>query len=196
MIEGVDDLQVVGEASDGLELLNLLKDSTADMVVLDISMPKVRGIEATREIKKMRPELKVLVLTMHKDRELLHSSIAAGADGYLLKEDTDRELFSAIERIRYGKIYVSPHLAEELTDDWAKACRGESRFIDERLTTREREVLKLIADGRSNKEIGSLLFISVRTVENHRAKLMRKLGMQKTADLVKYAVRKGYTLTT
>ena len=130
---------------------------------------------------------------MHKDKEYLHHSISAGAQGYLLKEDADEELFSAIEMIQRGRIYISPFLSEESREDWAKAVRGKwNPSFAESLTSREREVLKLIAEGKSNKEIGSLLFISFRTVERHRANIMVKLNVKKTADLVKYALQKGY----
>ena len=187
------DLEVVGEAGDGLELLTLLKRLTPHMVVLDISMPNLRGIEAIHEIKMIHPDVKVLILTMHKDKEYLHHSISAGAQGYLLKEDADEELFSAIETIQRGRIYISPFLSEESREDWAKVVRGKWNLpFTESLTSREREVLKLIAEGKSNKEIGSLLFISFRTVERHRANIMVKLNVKKTADLVKYALQKGY----
>jgi len=187
-------LEVVGEAGDGLELLNLLRKLEADMIILDISMPNLRGIEAIHEIKAIHPGLKTLILTMHKDKEYLHQAISAGADGYLLKEDADTELFSAIETVREGKIYISPHLSDDLVDEWAKIRRGDARPVSEpeRLTIREREVLKLIAEGKSSKEIADLLCISVRTVEHHRANIMKKLNMRKTAELVKYAIDKGF----
>ena len=197
MIEEVADLKVVGETSDGLELLNIVKDLTPNMVILDISMPNLRGIEATREIKTICPDVKVLILTMHKDMELLHHAVSAGADGYMLKEDSDMELFSAIEKVRQRGIYISRLLSRELLDDWVQTCRGRNyKPPVERLSTREREVLKLIAEGKTSKEIADLLYISVRTVENHRANITKKLGLKRTADLVKYAIRKGYTLPT
>jgi DNA-binding NarL/FixJ family response regulator len=193
ILEGVPSLEVVAEASDGLKLLELLKNSLPDMVILDISMPNLRGIEATKEIKTTNSKVKVLILTMHNDKEYLYHAISAGADGYLLKEDADTELFSAIETIRHGGNYISPLLLVELANDLARTYHGD-RFKApfEPLTTREREVLKLIAEGKSSKEVASLLFISVRTVQNHRANIMRKLKIRKTADLVKYAIRKGY----
>ena len=188
------DLEVVGEVDCGLELLKLLKNLVPDLIILDISMPNLRGIEAIHEIKMNHPKVKILVLTMHKDREYLHQAITAGAEGYLLKEDADAELFSAIDRVRRGRIYVSPNLSEGLTDDWVKISRGDHQpsFEPERLTVREREVLKLIAEGKSGREIGDLLFISARTVERHRANIMEKLNLKKTADLVKYAIQKGH----
>jgi DNA-binding NarL/FixJ family response regulator len=197
ILEGMADLEVVGEEGDGLRLLDRLKQSPPDMVILDISMPKLRGIEATKEIKTANSEVKVLILTMHKDKEYLYHAISAGADGYLLKEDADTELFSAIETIRHGGNYISPLLSVELADDLAQTYHG-ARFKApfEPLTTREREVLKLIAEGKSNNEVANLLFISVRTVQNHRANIRRKLNIRKTADLVKYAIRKGYVSIT
>jgi DNA-binding NarL/FixJ family response regulator len=194
IIEERSDLEVVGEADCGMELIRLLENLVPDLVLLDISMPNLRGLEAIHEIKKNHPGLKILVLTMHKDKEYLHQAISGGADGYLLKEDADSELFSAIDRVRQGKIYVSPKLSEGVTDDWIKIARGDysPSFESEKLTIREREVLKLIAEGKSSKEMGDLLFISARTVERHRANIMEKLNLKKTADLVKYAVEKGY----
>lgn len=193
MIEEVADLTVIEEASDGLELLSLLKILNADLVILDISMPNLRGIEATRQLKRIFPDVKVLILTMYKDRELLQHAISSGADGYVLKEDSDKELYSAIEKIRQGGVYISPRLSEGLTNDWVQTCRGIFKSPSERLTKREREILRLIAEGKSSKEIANLLFISIRTAQNHRANIMNKLGIKKTADLVRYAIHKGYT---
>jgi len=187
------DLKVIGEATCGLELLKLLQELVPDLVILDISMPNLRGIEAVREIKSLCPNVKILILTMHKEREYLYQSISAGADGYLLKEDADTELFSAIKTIQQSRIYISPTMADDSKDDWARMARGEKTIpFGDPLTTRERQVLKLIAEGKSSKDIAELLFISIRTVERHRANLMDKLGLKKTADLVKYAIQKGY----
>ena len=198
IIQENPDLEVIGEAADGLQLLEILKQSTPDMVVVDISMPNLRGLEATREIKMTFPQVKVIILTMHKDKEYLYHALSAGAEGYLLKEDADAELFSAIKTIRQGGTYISPLLASQMTDIFLERRRvreGQSKFPVEPLTIREREVIKLIAEGKSSKEIAALLFISSRTVQHHRANIMRKLSFKKTADLVKYAIQKGYTST-
>ena len=195
IIDEIDDLEITGEVGDGLELLGLLKKSTPQMVILDISMPNLRGIEATREIKMIDPAVKILILTMHKNKEYLYHCFSAGAEGYLLKEDTDTELFSAIETIRRGGIYISPVLSMELADDLSKIYTGTQRPPLERLTVREREVLKLIAEGKSRKEIAELLYISVHTVGHHRANIMKKMKFKKSTDLVKYAIKKGYTST-
>jgi len=195
ILETVEDLEVVGEANDGLMLLDLLRQGTPDMVILDISMPHLRGLEATREIKMISAEVKVLILTMHKDKDYVYSALSAGAEGYLLKEDADTELFAAIEKIRNNGCYISPLLAGEFAFDLVQAShKGDLSSLSDPLTIREREVLKLIAEGISNREIADLLYISIRTVENHRANIMRKLNIKQTANLVKYAINKGYIL--
>jgi DNA-binding NarL/FixJ family response regulator len=193
ILEEKSTLEVAGEASDGLELLSILNKIDPNLIVLDLSMPHLRGIEAIPEIRHIRPDVKVLVLTMHNEEEYLYQAISEGADGYLLKDDAEKELFSAIESIRGGKIYISPALADQSMRNWARLRRGEedSHFA-ESLTVRQREILKLIAEGKSNKEIGDLLCISVRTVERHRANMMSKLNIRKTAELVQYALRKHY----
>jgi DNA-binding NarL/FixJ family response regulator len=193
IIEESDDMEVVAETGDGLELLNLLKNINPHMIILDISMPNLRGIEATHEIKMVYPEIKIVILTMHKKKEYLYHALSAGADGYLLKEDTGEELLTAITKIRRGGIYLSPILSEELTDRLIGFYRNGSKPLDDPLTTREKEVLKLIAEEKSSKEIANLLFISVRTVGHHRASIMKKLNINKIAGLVKYAIQKGYT---
>jgi DNA-binding NarL/FixJ family response regulator len=194
ILESVKDLEVVGEASNGIELLELLGKLTPDMVILDISMPQMRGIEATREIKMISADIKVLILTMHKDKEYVYSAMSAGAEGYLVKEDADTELFAAIEKLRNKGHYLSPLLSSEVVFELIQAsAKGELPATSDLLTTREREVLTLIAEGTPNKEIADLLYISIRTVENHRTNIMQKLGIKQTANLVKYAIRKGYT---
>lgn len=186
--------EIAGEASDGLELLAMLKRGTPpDAIILDISMPKLRGIEAIRDIRSISPETKVLVLTMHKDEDSLRQAFVAGANGYLLKEDVAKALFAALESIRKGEIFVSELLGVELKDAWVRIFR-ENRGIPDMdvLTAREIEVLKLIAEGRSNREIAELLFISARTVDHHRARIMEKLRLKGTAELTKYAIKRGY----
>jgi len=195
ILQGIDQVEVVGEAGDGFELLELLKKTDPDLVILDISMPNLRGLEATREIKVINPKVKVLILTMHKDREYLYHAFAAGAEGYLLKEDAESELLAAIAILRQGRTYISPLLSPQLAGLLTERAQpaGQSWVSGEPLTVREREIIKLIAEGKSSKEIGGLLFISSRTVQHHRANIMRKLDVKKTADLVKYAIQKGYT---
>jgi DNA-binding NarL/FixJ family response regulator len=193
ILEESGNLEIVGEVGDGLELLNILNKVAPDMIILDVSMPNLRGIEAIPEIRHIRPDVKVLMLTMHKEEEYLYQAISAGANGYLLKDDAEKELFTAIDSVHNGKIYISPGLADQSMQNWARLRRGEDdSHTSEELTVRQREIIKMIAEGKSNKEIGDLLFISVRTVERHRANMMSKLNIRKTAELVQYALRKHY----
>jgi DNA-binding NarL/FixJ family response regulator len=193
ILEDVEGLQVVGEAKDGISLLKRLRTVEADLVILDISMPGMRGIEVTKEIRSQYPFVQVLILTMHRDLEYFQHSTAAGASGFLLKEDADEALVSAVKTIQEGKVYVSPLLREELAESFFRQTGSDEDKADPGLTTREREVLKLIAEGKTNQEVADLFSISVRTVQHHRANLMRKLRIHKTADLIRYAIRKGYT---
>lgn len=192
ILEDHGHVEIVGEAGDGLELLSALNRVEPDLIMLDVSMPNLRGIEAIPEIRHLQPGAKILILTMHKEEEYLYQAISAGCDGYLLKEDAERELFAAIENIREGKIHISPALAEQSMRNWARLRRGEDDAPRGDLTLRQREILKMIAEGKSNKEIGDLLCISVRTVERHRANIMDKLNVRKTAELVQYALRHHY----
>jgi DNA-binding NarL/FixJ family response regulator len=196
IIEAFPGFEVVGEVGDGPDLLRLLKKLPVDMVILDITMPSLPGIEATREIKQAYPNVKVLILTMHKKKEYLHNAMAAGVDGYLLKEDAPKELLKAIEKIRQGMIYVSPLLASDLANLYVQSQRQEEAEPAEPLTRREIEIIKLIAEGKSSKEMAEIMFLSFRTIQNHRVKIMKKLNLKKNTDLVKYAIHKGYTATT
>ncbi|OGP91993.1 MAG: hypothetical protein A2156_16245 [Deltaproteobacteria bacterium RBG_16_48_10] len=189
ILEESPDLKVVGEASDGRELLDLLKGLTPDLILLDISMPNVRGIDAIPEIKKIRPSAKILILTTFSEKAFVYESIAMGANGYFLKRDAGPDLYSAIEDIRRGKIYVPRYFSEQLGLDWEDVRRAVQKPA---LTTREKEILSLVAEGKSNKEIAELLFISVFTVKRHRTNIMDKLNLKSTSELVKYAIQKGY----
>ncbi len=192
IIEEEDNLEVVGEVSDGLELIDFLNNNRANLVLLDISMPNVRGIEAITEVRRAQPGVKVIMLTMHNNKEYLYAAIAAGADGYLLKENSDDELLSAIDQVLHGETYISSTLAADFSDDLMKFYRKNKKLPFEHLTNREREVLKMVAEGNTSREIGDLLYISLRTVEHHRANIMRKMKFRSVADLIKYALDKGY----
>ncbi|MEJ5328790.1 MAG: response regulator transcription factor [Desulfobaccales bacterium] len=193
LLEEIPGVEVVGEAGDGLELLQLLKRLTPHLIVLDLSMPRLRGVEALYEIKSSCPAAKVLVLTMHKEREYLYHAFKAGAEGFLVKEDAVEELQAAIKALRQGKKYFSPRMAPEIQEMLAEEFQGRRRSAEEVLSLREKQVLKLIAEGKSSKEIADLLFISQRTVHNHRNNILRKLKLKRITDLVRYAVEKGYT---
>jgi DNA-binding NarL/FixJ family response regulator len=193
IIEAFPGFEIVGEVGDGPDLLRLLKKLSVDMVILDITMPSLPGIEVAREIKQTYPNVKVLILTMHKKTEYLHNAMAAGVDGYLLKEDAPKELLNAIEKIRQDMIYVSPLLASDLANLYVQSQRQEEAEPAEPLSRREIEIIKMIAEGKSSKEMAEILFLSFRTIQNHRAKIMKKLNLKKNTDLVKYAIQKGYT---
>ncbi len=191
ILEELPGVEILGESGDGLELLKLLKKTSPDLVILDLSMPNLRGMEAVREIKAINPKIKILILTMHKEREYLYFALKAGVNGFLLKEDADSELLKALDAIRREKLHVSPLLTEYLPGLLGHLYSRKAEFADI-LTDREKQVLKLIAEGRSSREIGELLYISARTVQNHRVNIMRKLNLKKTADLIKYAIQKGF----
>ncbi len=188
IIREIKGLEVIGEAGDGLELLNLLRKSLPDLIILDISMPNLRGLEAAREIKKIHPHLKILLLTMHKRKEFVRQGLAHGVNGFLLKEDADIELIRAIRTIEQGERYFSPLLSAILADLALEKERPSSL-----LSIREKEVLKLLAEGRNNQAIADLLHISRYTVRRHRSNIMKKLGLKSLAHLLKYALSRGYT---
>jgi DNA-binding NarL/FixJ family response regulator len=187
ILEEIDGVAVCGEANDGLELLEILKTTQPDLIILDISMPNLRGLEATEEIKKLYPEIKILLLTMHKKKRFVHLGLKAGADGFLLKEDADSELYRAIESLRQGNKYFSPLLSSIMFD------LTQARPETEALTRREREILKLLAEGKKSQEIADILFVSIHTVRVHRYNLMKKLKFKSLADLVRYAISYGFT---
>ena len=188
IIERIEGTTISGEVNDGLELLELLKSSSPNLVILDISMPNLRGLEAIREIKKTYPQVKVLVLTMHKKKEFLRQALRDGADGFLLKEDAGSELIRAVQTVRNGGKYLSPLLSGVLTSLAVEEDKTEV------LTMREREVLKLLAEGKRAKEIAAALYISPHTVRRHRSNIMEKLDIKSLADLVKYAISQNYIL--
>ncbi|MEJ2157422.1 MAG: response regulator transcription factor [Desulfobacteraceae bacterium] len=193
IIETVPGFNVIGEAGDGHQLLKIIKSTPPDMVILDISMPGLRGIEAAREIRNRYPDVRILMLSMHKSQEFLAMALEAGANGYLLKEDTGDELLHAISRLRAGHTFLSRTLTKILSTDIIAICRGNRTARADPLTARERQILKLIAEGHTDRQIGELLFISLRTVQRHRYNIRNKLNLKHTADLVKYAIARGYT---
>jgi DNA-binding NarL/FixJ family response regulator len=186
ILEEVKGLQVVGEAKDGLDLLELLKKTRPDLVILDISMPNLRGLEAAREIKTLYPEIKILLLTMHKDRDLLQEGVEARVDGFLVKEDADSDLLQAVTAIRKGQKYFSLLISDKLVDLMHHPGKADP------LTPREKEILKLVAEGRTSKEVAELLYISPNTVQRHRDKIMNKLDLKNLAELVLFALKQGY----
>jgi DNA-binding NarL/FixJ family response regulator len=192
IINGLPGVQIIGEAGDGLALLELLKQTVPDMIILDISMPNLQGIEAAHKIKDLYPEVKILILTMHNSKEHLHRAISAGADGYLLKENAYADLISAIEVIHSGNTYISNLVYGHMVDFFRKQ-RREWVQRPKVLSSQERKVLKLISEGNTRKEIAVRLDIVVSTVQSHRDNIKKKLNLKTTAELIKYAIQNGYT---
>jgi DNA-binding NarL/FixJ family response regulator len=185
-------IEVVGEAEDGRKGLEMARELEPDIVVMDISMPKLGGIEATRRIRKEVPGAKVIILTIHFDENYIFKTLDAGANAYLVKETASEDLFDAIEAVMSGESYFSPRIPPKVIKSYRKMVKSGKK-VDEfsRLTNREREILQLIAEGYTSKQIGEMLFISDKTVENHRANIMGKLDIHDTAGLVRYAIRIG-----
>lgn len=186
IIERIEDTVITGEVNDGLELLELLKQSCPDLVILDISMPNLRGLEAIREIKRHYPQVRVLVLTMHRKKEFIRQALADGAEGFLLKEDPSGELILAVQALKKGEKYLSRLISGDVIRLTLEQAQTDL------LTMREREVLTLLAEGKKTQEIAAALFISVNTVRRHRYNIMEKLNLNSLADLVKYAISQGY----
>jgi DNA-binding NarL/FixJ family response regulator len=182
--------QVCGEASDGREAVDKATKLKPDVAVLDIGMPLLNGVEATRQIRAASPNTEILILTMHESEELVQQVVQAGARGYILKDDADRVLIAAVEAVRLHKPYFSTRVSSVLPDEEGPGATGETgKSPRGRLTPREREILQLLAEGKSNKEVAALLGISVNTAEAHRANIMLKLGVHSVAELVHYAIR-------
>ena len=185
-----ENIEIVGEATNGREAIDRTAQLRPDVVVLDISMPLMDGLEATRQIRKESPDTKVIVLTMHEDEEYFFQLLRAGASGYVTKRSVVRELISAIEAAARGESFFCPSMAKHLLSDYLRLDKTTDQIEQQELTPREREVVKLIAEGNTNQQIADLLHRSVKTIESHRANILRKLDIHDTIELVKYAVRK------
>jgi DNA-binding NarL/FixJ family response regulator len=190
VLEERPEWQVVAEAGDGHEAVRLAELHKPNVAVLDVAMPLLNGIEATRRIVKRVPHTRILVLSMYSDEAYVTQIMKAGATGYLLKDSAGVDLLEAVESVAQGKSYFSPAWARLMLDDYAHQ-RGTENDRYESLSDREREIFQLVAEGKANKEIAALLFISVSTVETHRARIMEKLDLHSAAEIVLYAVRRG-----
>ena len=191
LIKKHDRLQVVGEVSDGDELLDFLKIEPVDMVILDISMRKINGVEVVGRVKEKYPGIKILMLTMHDSQQVFYNAMVAGADGYLLKDDSGEELLIAIEKVQNGKKYISPTLTDNVTDDVFRMHRDGKKSLYQELSKREKQVLQLVVDGNTSKEMAEHLGLSPRTIDHHRSRLLKKLNKKNSVDLVNFAVRSG-----
>jgi DNA-binding NarL/FixJ family response regulator len=183
---------VVGEAEDGRNAVRCVETLGPDLVLMDLSMPRMSGLDAIREIKKTSPDTKIIALTVHKTEEYILTTLQAGADGYVLKDATHSELMMAIEQVLMGKRYLSPGISEKVIEGYLEGKKTlKTTSAWDSLTQREREVLKLIAEGYKNKEVADDLYISLKTVEKHRANLMKKLDLHNAAELTALAMEKG-----
>jgi two-component system response regulator NreC len=182
-----DGIQVVGDAQDGQELVRLAGKHSPDVAVIDIGMPLLNGLDAARELKRVSPKTKAILLTRHDEDEYLIEALRAGAKGYVLKNQAATDLVHAIQLVCRGQVYLSPGMSSVVVN----AYLSKTELPVDPLTSREREVLQLIAEGKSTRDIASLLGISVKTADSHRSRLMRKLDIHEVASLVRYAVRKG-----
>jgi len=193
ILEEKTDWEVVAEAHDGREAVLRTVELKPDLVIMDIAMPQLNGTEATRQITRKAPDVQVLVLSMHMDESYVLQTLRAGARGYLLKDSVDADLLRAVTAVSEGKSFFSPAVAKMMLDDYMRHLEQQGvtdRF--ELLSEREREIFQLISEGNSNKEIANSLSLSISTVETHRSRIMEKLDLHSTAEIILYAVRKGF----
>jgi len=190
LLERCEDVEIVGEATEGMEAIEKVLQLAPQVVLMDIAMPVMGGLEATRRIQKESPNTKVLVLTQYEDSEYILSLLRAGAKGYISKTAIASELISAIRTVHQGESYLYPSATTTLIEEYLTRVGGEKNEY-ERLTDREREILQLVAEGRTNREIADRLFISIKTVLRHRTNVMEKLGFHNRTELIKYAISKG-----
>jgi DNA-binding NarL/FixJ family response regulator len=188
LLESQPGWEIVGEATTGREAVDLAKRLQPDIVIMDLSLPELNGLDATRQIVKDSPRTEVIVLTMHQSEELARNVLQAGARGYVLKSDADQNLIAAVESLRQHKPFLTAAVTEFVLDDYIHRTE-EGGVAHAVVTPREREIIQLLAEGKSNKETASALSVSVKTVEAHRANIMRKLRLRSVSDLVRYAIR-------
>ena len=195
LLEKQTDIEVVGEADNGRKAVRMAQEKKPDVIVMDVSMPDLNGIEATKQIIESLPETRVIALSMHSDKRFVMGMLRAGASGYLLKDCASQELANAIDQVAGGKKYLSPEITGVVIDDFllGRGSSEEVAIAASQLSPREREVLQLIAEGWSTKQTASHLYVSIKTIETHRRQIMKKLDLHSIADLTKYAIREGLT---
>jgi DNA-binding NarL/FixJ family response regulator len=191
VLEAEPDMEVVGEAGDGAAAIQLALDTPADLAILDISMPRMTGLQAAAEIRRRKPQLRCLMLSMHDNERYLYEALKAGACGYVRKAVADRDLVDAVRAAMRGEPFLYPGAMTPLIEEYLRQARDEPTIREDPLTPREREVLKLIAESRSTKQIAAALVISEKTVERHRENMLDKLGMHDRVELTRYAIRSG-----
>ncbi len=193
LLEDESDIEVIGEANNGRDAVKISIGKNPDIVVMDIAMHDMNGIEATRQIKKGNPDIKIIALSMHSERQIVVGIFRAGASGYLLKDSTSAEFVEAIRTIYLGRKYISHKISDIVLQEISNTKKDSEDIEHEILTNRESEVLQLISEGNSTKKIAKVLFISPKTVESHRANIMEKLNLHNLPELTKYAIRAGLT---
>ena len=186
-----NELMVVGEVSDGEELLVFLEHNEVDMVILDNSMHKISGVEASSQVKKLYPWIKILMLTMHDNQQIFYNAMISGVDGYLLKDDSDDQLLIAIEKLKAGNKYISPSMADDFTDNVVEMYRHGKKNPFYELSKREHEILQLVVKGYTSKKMAVHLGLSPRTIDHHRSNILKKMGKKNSVDLVNFVVRNG-----
>jgi DNA-binding NarL/FixJ family response regulator len=189
LIDRQEGMRVVAEAEDGLEAVELAQSTRPDVAILDVSMPRMTGLQAAREIKQRVPDTSVLLLSMHDDERYFFDAVDVGASGYVLKRAADTDLIDAIQALARGEQFVSPDTERAVIKEWLEGAREER--LEDPLTPRELDVVKLIAEAHTNKQIAAALHVSEKTVESHRANVLSKLGMRDRVELVRYAIRRG-----
>jgi two-component system response regulator NreC len=190
LIEDEPDMEVVGEAEDGITVVKLADSLRPDVILMDLAMPLLNGLEATRQIRKSQPGAKILILTMHENEEYIRQVLAAGAMGYILKDAAARELLGAIRSVHKGEVVLSPAITRLIVTDYLRWGDLSAQESSDGLTDRERQILQLIAEGYTNKQIAEILSISIKTVQAHRLNLMKKLDLHDRGELIKYAIQK------
>jgi DNA-binding NarL/FixJ family response regulator len=193
LLESQPDLEVVGEAEDGRTTVQMARKLLPDIVIMDIAMPDLNGIEATREITRNLPKVRVITLSMHSEKRFVGEMLKAGACGYLLKDCAFEELITAIRSVYHHKTYLSPMIGDLIVNHFVRTAERTEPTVFYQLSQREREVLQLLAEGKTTKEIGDQLCVSIKTVETHRSHIMSKLDLRSVAELTKYAIREGIT---
>lgn len=189
LLDAAPEIMVIGEAADGHEAVQMTNQLSPDVVLIDLSMPRMNGTEAIELIRKRNPNLKIIALTVHRTEEYVRATLDAGANGYVLKDDTRNELISSINAVMQGKTYLSPSICSQLVNGYLEPHNPNGSCTSwDALTLREREVIKLIAEGNTNKMIARMLSISVKTVEKHRGNLMKKLGLHSASKITAYAI--------
>ncbi len=190
LLENEIDMEIIGEAEDGHQAVKMAGQLKPDVVLMDIAMPRLNGLEATSQLKKLVPDAKILILTMHENEEYIRKVLAAGAMGYILKDAAARELLGAIRAVYRGEAVLSPAITRLVIEDYLRWGDLKTEESNDDLSEREREILQLIAEGNTNKQIADILCISVKTVQAHRSNLMNKLDLHDRGELIKYAIQK------